>query len=169
MRRSLTLLATVAILIGMVAAPAAAGAPEIFEDEIYDWTDELNPLLTDECGFDVFQSGHETVVVKGFFDRHGELIRVGVHVNGTNMTYKKDGPELVDRYAFHVTEDIVSETATYSGNVWNVHTPGSGTGVVINDSGHITFTFGDVLIKTAGPKDSLKDGFPQDLCDALNS
>ena len=49
MRRSLTLLATVAILIGLVAAPAAADKPTEFTMELY-FEGENSPLpLNDPC------------------------------------------------------------------------------------------------------------------------
>lgn len=166
MRRILVLMAAVS-LFAVFAVPASAGAPVIFEDEVYEWTHELNPWFTADCGFDVYDSGHETVVVKGFFDRYDELVRVGVHINGTVMTYKEGGPVFIDRYAFHVTEDFVDETTTLMGNVWNLHAPGSGSGVVLNESGLITWEWEGGVIKAVGPK--LEDGWLQDFCDALDS
>ena len=168
MRRILILIA-VASLFMVFSVPASAGAPEVFEDVVYDWSDELVPWLTDACGFDVYDSGHETGVAKGFFDREGDLLRVEVHVNGTVRTYKEGGPVLIDRYAFHITDDFTDETGTFKGNGWNVHIPGSGSGVVINDSGLVTFAWNDGVVKAVGPKDTLNDGWPQEFCDALDS
>lgn len=168
MRRLLVLIAVVS-LFTVFAVPASAGAPVIFEDEDFEWTDELNPWLSAECGFDVYSSGSESLVVKGFFDNHDELLRVEVHINGTSMEYKEGGTVLIDRYSFHVTEDIADETTTLMGTVWNVHAPGTGSGVVINDSGLITFAWEGGIIKAVGPKDSFEDGWVQDFCDALDS
>lgn len=166
MRRILVLMATISLL-AVFAVPATAGAPVIFEDEVYEWTHELNPYLTADCGFDVYGSGHETVVVKGFFDRHDDLVRIEVHINGTTLDYKEGGPVFIDRYAFHVTEDFVDETTTLMGNVWNTHALGSGGGVVLNESGLITFAWDGGIIKVAGPK--LDEGWTEDFCDALGS
>ncbi len=168
MTRKLVALASVALMFLALTAPAAsAGAPAVFVDEVFDWSDELNPWLTDACGFEVYDSGHETLVIKGFFDGEGNLIREEVHFRGTTTTYKKDGQTLVDRYVIHATEDYVNETTTVRGNQWNVHLHGSGSGVVVNESGLITFEWEGRVIKTAGPK--LEDGWVQDFCDALDS
>lgn len=169
MARRLIALASVAALFVVLTVPAAsAGAPEVFADEVFDWTDQLNKSLTKECGFEVFDSGYETLVVKGFFDRDGNLLKEEVHFKGTTWTYKDGGQPLIDRYAIHVTDDYVTETSTVRGNWWNVHLHGSGSGVVANESGLITFDWGDgSVIKAAGPK--LEDGWAQDFCDALEA
>ncbi len=166
LKRSMVLMAVMALLM-VFAVPASAGAPVIFEDEVYEWEDELNPWLTEACGFEVYETGHEAVIVKGYFDGDGNLIRVEVHVKGTVMTYKEDGPTLFDRFAFHITDDLVNETTTVRGNNWNVHLPGSGSGVVVNMSGLLIDKWGVGEIKLVGPK--LEDGWIQDFCDALDS
>ena len=168
LKRSMVLMAVVALLT-VFAGPASAGAPVIFEDELYEWDGEWSGFWTGECGFDVYESGYEKVVVKGFFDREGELLRVVIHIQGQNMMYTDAGTSGFDRYAFHITEDQVAETATFKGSVWNVHAPGAGGGVLINDSGLITFAFEGGVVRTAGPKDAGEDGWTQDFCDALAS
>jgi hypothetical protein len=169
LKRSMVLMAVMALLT-VFAGPASAGAPVIFEDEVYEWDGEWSGFWSGECGFDVYESGYEKVVAKGFFDRHGvELLRVGVHIQGQNMMYTDAGTSAFDRYAFHITEDPVAETSTFNGNVWNVHAPGAGGGVLVNDSGLMTFTWEDVVVRVAGPKDSFEDGWTQGVCDALFS
>jgi hypothetical protein len=166
-KRSMVLMAVMALLM-VFAGPASAGAPVIFEDEVVEW-DEQSEMWSGECGFAVYEMGYEKVLVKGFFDREGELLRVEVHIQGQNMMYT-DAGSVFDRYAFHVTEDQGAETATFKGNVWNVHAPGAGSGVLVNDSGLLTYWWAeDEVVRVAGPKDSNEDGWTQGVCDELSS
>ena len=108
MRRSLTLLATVAILIGLVAAPAAADKPTYVEFPI-DVDDFLG--LDDPCnegeslgGYDIVLKGREhyhakslVAIVKGF----GTTDNGGYVLSGSpdHVTFRWDGSMYIEGFS----------------------------------------------------------------------
>jgi hypothetical protein len=160
------LLGTVLLLL-LFAVPAVADAP-IVTDE---WDDEFGGLseFTEVCGFDVYFSGHETGIERMFVDSNGDPTHLSVHINGAATFWTDDGVTGFDRWALTIVVDLVDFGVILRGNNFNYHVPGSGTGIVINDSGQITITAAGITIN--GPADTWEDwdAANQRLCDALSS
>ena len=165
LRRSIVLVAVMTLLV-VFAVPAAADAPVTFEDELYEWENAIHPL-SGFCGFDIHETGYERVVVKGYTDSDGGEDRLQIHVRGQNKMWTDAGVTAFDRYAFLVVVDPVAQTETYKGNDWNLHAPGTGSGISVNDSGVLSFTWDGEVVKLAGPRDTFAESWPQDFCDAL--
>jgi hypothetical protein len=165
-RRSLVLLGAL-LLILAIAAPAVADAPVVVEE----WDDEFEGLsqLTEVCGFNVYVSGHETGIVKMFVDSNGDPTHFTYHINGAATLSTDEGVTGFDRWAQTIVDDVANDRVIFRGNSFNTHVPGSGTGIVVNDSGHITITAAGITIN--GPADTWGtwDEANQRLCDALSS
>jgi hypothetical protein len=78
MRRPLALLPALAAL--ALAAPASADKPEVVESVRFDGTiTELEPFLTETCGFDVFVTTKGHFTGKVYFDQDGNFKRFVGH------------------------------------------------------------------------------------------
>jgi hypothetical protein len=78
MRRALALLPAFAAL--ALAAPASANKPEVVESVRFDGTiTELEPFLTETCGFDVFVTTKGHFTGKVYFDQDGNFKRFVGH------------------------------------------------------------------------------------------
>jgi hypothetical protein len=166
LRRSVTLLGTVLLLL-LFAVPAVADAPIVTNE----WDDEFEGLsqLTEVCGFNVYLSGHETGIERTFVDSNGDPTHLKVHIKGAATFWTDDGATGFDRWALTIVVDLFNGDVILRGNNFNYHVPGSGTGIVINDSGQITITAAGITIN--GPADTWEDwdAANQRLCDALSS
>jgi hypothetical protein len=160
-RRSLTLLAAVAILIGLVAAPALATPPEVVDEGEFAVDGVLVDWMSAECGFNVYLTSEGTYTEKMFFDKDGVPATLRYHEVGKVM-WTSDYGETWENYAANQTIDLVAGTITVTGNVWNLHA-GAG-GILINDSGRIVF--GGPVIIVNGPHQGFFEEY-DGLCDAL--
>lgn len=166
-RRTIVLLGTVLLLL-LFVVPASADAP-IVTGEWHDEFGGLSTFFTDFCGFNVYFSGHETGVEKTFVDSNGDPTHLQVHIKGAATFWTDDGATGFDRWALTIVVDLVDFGVILRGNNFNYHVLGSGSGVVINDSGQITITSEGITIN--GPADTWEDGdaAKQRVCDALSS
>jgi hypothetical protein len=166
-RRSATLLGTVLLLVLLSAMPAFADAPTVTDE----WDDEFVGLsqFTEVCGFNVYVSSHETGVERTFVDSNGNPTHLSVHIRGAGTYWTDEGVTGFDRYALTIYVDLVNGDVILRGNNFNTHVPGSGTGIVINDSGQVTITSEGITIN--GPADTWEDwdAANQRFCDALSS
>ena len=74
---------------------------------------------------------------RGRKDVDGNFARGKVHVNGTTTITTENGSS-IDRWTITDTFDPEDGTLTTTGNPLNVHVPGLGTGVLVNDSGRLS-------------------------------
>lgn len=132
------------------SVPASANKPAVVEDVTIVESFEV-PAEEFVCDVDVSVELTLKVRVTEHLDKDGNVLRVRAHLNGTERV-SSENATLVDRWTQVDFFDPAELTVTTAGNPWNVHLPGSGTGVLVNDSGLITFdvTNGDVLF-VAGP------------------
>lgn len=161
MRRSLTLLATVALLIGLLPAAALATPPEVVAEGEFA-ASLLQVEATAACGFDVYVDFEGTYKVTVFFDKDGEPVSQREHVNGTAL-WTSANSQSWDTYAFNVDIDYATGLATLTGNIENAHA-GAG-GILLNDSGRIILGGADVIVN--GPH-QLWFGDFDGLCEALS-
>jgi len=160
MRRSLTLLATVAILIGLV--PAAALATPPVTESGGDAFSGPDAYMTAECGFDVSLAVEYTYTMRTFFDKDGAPVRLRFHESGETL-WTSDNGEAWENYTVNTSVDLVDGTETFIGNVWNLHA-GAG-GIRVNDSGRIVLGGSEVIVN--GPHQAW-DGDFAGLCEALS-
>jgi len=151
---------TIAIVAPLGASAAKPDIGDRFSDSV-------------EFEIDICEQGPVTLseqvkgVEKDFFDKDGNLTKQTIQINGTTIISSEFG-EIFDRWAWAGTRDVETDTFTERGNQYNVHA-GAG-GILVNDSGLIRFTFDEdgefVLLKVAGPRDTIPDG-PGDPCGIL--
>lgn len=158
MRKLAVLISVFALF--MIPTGALAQAPVVLDEGVDTFGPFVDPDLSAACGFDVTIEGAEHFKVTLFFDKDGLPTHITVHVRGS-AHLSSAGGEAWDRWAFSVVEDIAEGTATFNGNVFNVHA-GSG-GVLVNDSGQVIFN-GELIVH--GPHQALF-GEADDLCAAL--
>jgi hypothetical protein len=157
-RKMLGLVIAVIGVLTVGATPAAAAAPTVEQFEVSadgpaDWLD---------CGFPVHETGHQQLTLTTFFDADGS-VRENVLRDRSTWT---ETNELTGRA---VTQSDVrnyfnafSGTPTVTGSVTRI----SVTGVVLHDSGLLTWSFDDgTIIKMAGPHPTFTDGV--DWCGLL--
>ena len=157
--RLLALLAFVSIL-GLVASPASARKPqrEVFPNS--------GSFLLEDCGGGVLltETFTEVVTVTTFFDASGNPIRVQVHANFDGViTNSASGNTYRDPGHFTVVEDVVNGTVTFHGEFFAIVAPG--VGIVIQDTGRITFDADGNVIFQAGPHEVLTG--TADFCSVL--
>lgn len=167
MRRSLTLLATVGLLIGLVPVAALATPPEV--DEGGFGFRVLQEDMSERCGTDIYITVEGRYRVTVFFDKHGEPIRERIHETGEVLWTSVDG-EVWENYAVNVDIDYAAGTETVKGNVWNIHA-GAG-GILVNDSGRIVLVPDgkggyEGALTVNGPHQAWYEEF-DDLCAALS-
>lgn len=189
--------AVAAFALIVTAAPAAVADPGngpevIFADTVEqeitfpfefdpDPDDPDNPLVVDEgpCDFGgAAYSLSETVKVRetAIPDRDGETKWTSLHVNGTSTWTGPDGTAVTERWAWNGKRVETDSGLVFleSGNFWNVHQPGSGTGVILHEKGRhiVTVEFvddGPPVVDfqiVGGPHDLADDGFGP-LCEAI--
>jgi hypothetical protein len=157
--RLLALLAFVFIL-GLVAFPASARPPqrEVVRDS--------GSFLLADCGGGVLLTETFTVVdtITTFFDASGNPIRVQVHENFVGViTNSASGNTYRDPGHWTVVEDVVNGTVTFHGEFFAIVAPG--VGIVIQDTGRITFDADGNIIFQAGPHEALTG--TADFCSVL--
>jgi hypothetical protein len=160
-----------ATLVGAVAAtallasPASAAQPEVVVNETFDDTFSV-PAAEDPCGVDTEVRQVGKVRITDYFDNDGNFTKAHIKVNGTTTLTTEFG-EVVDRWTLSEWFDFETLTSTQSGNVYNVHNPGGGGGVLVNDSGRIVIdtTTGEALVIN-GPHQAWFDDF-DDACAVL--
>ena len=158
--RLLALLALVSILV-LVAGPASAREPQ---REVFRFA---GSFLVGDCGGGVVLTDTFTEVdtVTTFFDASGNPIRVQVHANFDGViTNSASGNTYRDPATFTVVEDVVNGTVTFRGEFGAIVAPG--VGIVIQDTGTITFDADGNIIFQAGPHQLLVGPTPQ-LCSVL--
>lgn len=128
-------------------------------------------------GFDVLESGHEKRTAHRYYDRNGFLVRrLGTDVypvgDPLNIVYNSvTGKSIPYRADFHVVDtfgipgDGTSVTETQTGNLYTFTTPGQG--VLVHDTGLITFSPNGDVLQEHGPK-MLFHGDVGGLCAALS-
>ena len=161
MRKLTILLVVLGVL--MIPTGALATPPMVVEDSEFGFGPVLEPVISDACGFDVFIEVAGSTKVTVFFDKDGAPLRAQVKERGEAHFTTGHGATAFDRFAFNIVEDFVDGTATFNGNVFNVHASGGG-GIVINDSGQVIFN-SELIIH--GPHDALFEDPVIALCAAL--
>ncbi len=159
----LFVLALVTLLL-MSVTPVFATPPikTSFEIEI----DEIDPALSELCGFDVRVAGTLKITETLFFDQDGAPSHVKVHVlyhNGT-VTNLETSLTLRDPGAFNVTIDLNDGTIVETGMHFAITVPGEG--VVVLDAGRLVAVDGELVFE-AGPHFQLNQG-DSIICDALS-
>ena len=157
--RLLALLAFVSIL-ALVASPASARQPQ------REVVRESGSFLAADCGGGVVLTETFTQVqtFTVFFDASGNPIRlqlvanfVGVITNSASgNTYRDPGHDMV-------VLDVVSGSVTIHGEFFAIVAPG--VGIVVQDTGRITFDADGNIIFQAGPHQMLTG--TADLCSVL--
>jgi hypothetical protein len=147
---------SIAVSMGMLAAflstgtASAAGEPAVVVDDIVEFTENI-PAAESICGVDVTIDVTFKIRVTEWYDRDDELVRVQAHLNGTTLLTTENGTA-IDRWSQNEFLDPETLVQTVAGTPYNLHVPGSGTGVLVNDSGllKIDVTTGDAVF-VAGP------------------
>lgn len=157
--RLLALLAFVSIL-GLVASPASAREPqrEVFLNS--------GSFLLEDCGGGVLltETFTEVFAITTFFDASGNPIRVQVHQNFDGViTNSASGNTYRDPGHWTLVEDVVNGTVTFHGEFFAIVAPG--VGIVIQDTGTITFDAEGNVIFQAGPHEVLTG--TADFCSVL--
>jgi len=100
-------LAICAVWLGMPPAPAAAVPPDRFENLRFDpAVREVDPFLTDACGFRVTSTSKGHFRGTAFFDKEGELTRLVFHPSFTQT--------LTSRYGSVTTSDRGMDRITFN-------------------------------------------------------
>ncbi len=116
---------------------ASAATPVVVVDDTF--VNEFPVPAEDfECGVDAFIQETVKVRVTAFFDNDGNFVGDEAHLNGTTRVTTENGTA-IDRWSEVDFFDPEDETVTTAGNPFNIQVPGSGTGVLVNDSGLITY------------------------------
>lgn len=158
--RLLALLAFVSIL-ALVASPASAGKPQ---REVFHLS---GSFLVGDCGGGVVLTDTFTEVdtVTTFFDASGNPIRIQLDAKFDGViTNSASGNTYRDPATFRIVEDVVNGTVTFHGEFGAIVAPG--VGIVVQDTGTITFDADGNIIFQAGPH-QLLSGTPPDLCPVL--
>jgi hypothetical protein len=155
--------ALASLLVGALAigaAPVAAAAPTVQEFDVEvsgpaDWLD---------CGFPVFETGRQHLTLTTYYNADGSFrentLRDRSTWTETNVATGKVATESDVRNYFNA----FSGTPTVTGSVTRI----SIRGVVLHDSGLLTWTFDDgTIIRMAGPHPTFADGI--DWCGLLAS
>ncbi len=168
MRQMLCIAMAVGIVMNM-GTRASAAPPVVVDEAVYDDTLVI-PAGVGFCDFDVQRRDTGSYIVKVFFNKDGNVVRVTYHERGTTY-YALPGDDVVaiDRFSEYQVIRVDPETDmvvsnSLLGNKWNVHA-GSG-GVLVNESGRIVFDGDGTPIITNGPKEAFRGEFG-DLCAAL--
>jgi hypothetical protein len=156
--RLIALLAFVSIL-GLVASPASAREPQ---REVVRQSDSF---LVADCGGGVLLTETFNLVSTiTTFDASGNPIRVQVHENFVGViTNSASGNTYRDPGHWTLVEDVVNGTVTFHGEFFAIVAPG--VGIVIQDTGTITFDADGNIIFQAGPHEVL--GGTADFCSVL--
>jgi hypothetical protein len=153
-------------LAGAMVASAAPSPPVVVFDEVVEHSgpDEI-------CGVEATVSTSVRIRVTEWYDDNGEFVRGQAKLNGTTTIASELGT-FTDRWAHNEFFDPVALELTVAGNMYNFHLPGSGTGLLVNDSGLITFNVetGDVDF-VAGPHAAFldEDAAFAEACDLVAS
>jgi len=133
MRRTMILLAAVALLTVAVAAPATATKPD---KAVEYW--EYQEYLTSCDGFDLVYDVELKATFTAFYDRNGDVDHYTDHYHLTGILHRDDGtgPSVVDHSSNSSTyEPETWEIATLHGAAWNTVLPGIGP--VVKVTGNI--------------------------------
>lgn len=127
-------------------------------------------------GFDILENGHNHETAARYYDRDGFLVKRVLHdtypvgdplnvlynsVTGTSVPYRTD---LTESDSFGTPGDFDTITAQFTGSLYSVRLPG--TGLLVHDSGVLTFAPNGDVLEDHGPK-MLFDGDTAALCAAL--
>jgi hypothetical protein len=157
--RLLGLLAFVSIL-GLVASPASARPPQ------REVVRQSGSFLVADCGGGVLltETFTEVLTITTFFDASGNPIRVHLHENFDGViTNSASGNTYRDPGHWTLVEDVVNGTVTFHGEFFAIVAPG--VGIVIQDTGTITFDADGNIIFQAGPHEVLTG--TADFCSVL--
>lgn len=139
------------------SSPASAAKPLVVVNETVE--DEFVVSAEDfVCGVEAHFQETVKVRVTVYFDKNGDVLREVAHLNGTTRVTTENGTA-IDRWSQKDVFDPATGIVTTTGNPYNIHVPGSGTGVLVNDSGRLTFDTetGEVLF-VAGPHPVFLEG-----------
>jgi hypothetical protein len=158
--RLLALLAFVSIL-ALVASPASARAPQ---REVFRLS---GSFLVSDCGGGVTltETFTEVDTFITFFDASGNPVRVDFHQNFDGViTNSASGNTYRDPGHVTIVEDVVDGSVTFRGEFFAIVAPG--VGIVLQDTGTLTFDADGNIIFQAGPHQVLTGTGP-DLCSVL--
>ncbi len=143
------------LLLALTVMPATAAKP-VTERFV------IEEIVDLDCGdYTLREDRVLDVLVLLFFDGEGELTDIQLHVHGTVVRTNLDsGASSVEHPAVSVFVDMVEETETTVGAVFNVVIQGEG--IVIQDTGRVVFSFTEGLIFEAGHQEALHN--PDLLC-----
>lgn len=133
MRKSLILLAVIALMAVAVTAPATAAKPDRFVAQF-----EYEEYLTTCEGFDLVYDVALRATFVTFYDRSGEIDHFTDHYKLVGLLHRDDGigPIVVDHSTNTSTyEPETWEIATLHGAAWNTVLPGIGP--VVKVTGNI--------------------------------
>jgi hypothetical protein len=158
--RLLALLAFVSLLT-LVASPASARAPQ------RDVVRTSGEFLVEDCGGGVTltETFNEVDTFITFFDADGNPIQVEFHQNFDGViTNSASGNTYRDPGHQTLVFDVVNGSVTFRGETYAIVAPG--VGIVLQDTGTLTFDADGNIIFQAGPHQVLTDTGP-DLCTVL--
>jgi hypothetical protein len=157
--RLLALLAFVSIL-ALVASPASARAPQ---REVFRFS---GSVVVADCGGGVTLTETFTDVNTfiTFFDASGNPVRVEFHDNFDGViTNSASGNTYRDPGHVTIVFDVVDGSVTFRGEFFAIVAPG--VGIVVQDTGTLTFDADGNIIFQAGPHQMLTG--TADLCSVL--
>lgn len=189
MRRPAAVLAAFALMIttapAAVAGPSQDTTPEVvFADTIVNDVTfpfefepgELDPGPCDFGGEPYSLSEVVKVRETEFFNRDGTLKWATLHINGTSTWTGPTGNAVTEHWAWNGRRVETEDGIVFyeNGNFWNIHDPGSGTGVILHEKGRhiVTVTFvddGEPIVDFAvvgGPHEVDENGLGA-LCEAI--
>ena len=148
------------VILGLVASPASARPPQ---REVVPGSGSL--VLAD-CGDGVLltETFTEVHTFTTFFDASGNPVRVQTHENFDGViTNSASGNTYRDPGHWTIVEDLVNGTGTLHGEFYAIVAPG--LGMIIQDTGRITFDADGNVIFQAGPHEVLTG--TADFCSIL--
>jgi len=160
--RSASIVATCAVSLLMLAAPAAAAENQTRVAVSFP-PDEVVATCSNGAeiglGFDIVRNVHS------YYDETNNLVKESRNINYTGVFQNlSTGEQYTFQGTRHVTFDFVAGTFTSTGNYRTVTQPGIGT--VLHSAGREVFDLLDeIIIFQSGPKyDELNDGAAADIC-----
>lgn len=165
MARRIVALASAALLMILVAAPAASAVPpEKFNYEF----DEV--FLLGSCdGFDIYQDDHAKVAETWHYNRDGSVDRIHFHMDFEGVVYNEQDPSKTLPGSGHVNADTDEsfEVWTQRGLYYKVKLPGGG---VVIDAGPfvVDVSSGEPVFDWHAGNHQIVGGDIGELCEALS-
>ena len=143
--------------LSLALAPAASAARPEMEVDSYLRTSTY--AAGEVCPMELQATDEITDRIQTFEDGTVRLVR-----NGTTTVVASSNPDtdtpVVDHWVLTRTWDPESASIVTTGNEWNTHLPGTGTGVLVNESGRLVVDYDDgdpadgFVVFSAGPHET---------------